>query len=180
MGGGKMIIKTIKNGYIINLNQNEIQLSNALDNKDKKYQHFSLIKLTTKIIKKIGMQSIGNKANISIARKNGYTSILILPTKESFSTFALKAENEKELLTLSEQLYKNNCSKLCISSVYIYDENFYLTITPITKSKKLIIISKEFCLNIIKDIKDILLIQKNGVEICSIDAIEKLGEAISK
>lgn len=175
-----MIIKEIKNGYIINFSDIEIPTLNTLDFKNKKAQNLCLINLITKIISKIGMARIGNKAKIFIARKSKYFSILILPNIKTSLTFALKLKTEKELLTISEQLYRNNCSKLCISSVYIYDENYFLTITPITKSKKLINISKEFCLDIINDIKEIINIQKFGTEICSIDAIEKLGEAISK
>ena len=178
MGGAEMIIKAIKNGYIISLHENEIPQLNTFNN--IKSQHLSLIKFTTRIIKKIGIQSIGDNAKIFIARKSDFISILILPLRKSNSTFALMVKTEKELLTLSEQLYKNGCSKLCISSVYIYNENYYLIITPITKSKKVIIISKEFCLNIISQTNKILNIQKYGTEICSIDAIEKLGEAISK
>ena len=79
MGGAEMIIKAIKNGYIINLHENEIPQLNTLNN--IKSQHLSLIKFTTKIIKKIGIQSIGNNAKIFIARKSDFISILILPLK---------------------------------------------------------------------------------------------------
>ena len=77
MGGAEMIIKAIKNGYIINLHENEIPQLNTFNN--IKSQHLSLIKFTTRIIKKIGIQSIGDNAKIFIARKSDFVSILILP-----------------------------------------------------------------------------------------------------
>ena len=175
-----MIIKLIKDGYIINLTEKEVFASNVINKKNKPLQKINIIKLTSKIIKQIGINHTCKSIKICIAKKNNFLSILILPTVESYSTVALKLKTEKELLTISEQLYKNKCSKSCISSVYIYNENYYLTITPITKSKRTVLICKEFCFDIIKDLNEILNIQKLGNEICSIDAIDKLGEAISK
>lgn len=173
-----MELKIISKGYYFNISQNEITELNIITLNNPKNQLLKLLNFAINIVKSIGTKNMGDKIKISITKKNGYYNILVLPVKSHYSSFAIKLNTEKELLTLTEQLCKNNCSKLCISSVYVLNNNYYLLITPLTKNEKPQMICKEFCLNIISKAKEVLNIQHNGKEICSVNAIDKLGESI--
>lgn len=173
-----MELKIIKKGYYVNISHHEITELTLNQNKNPKKQLCIVINFVINLVKTLGINNIGKRMKINITKENDCYRIIIFPLYEYYTPFAMKINNEKELLTLIKQLHKSKCSKLCISSVYVLNNKYYLLITPITKNKWLKLTCTEFCLDIITNVKDILKIQYNGKEICSVNAIDKLGEAI--
>lgn len=173
-----MELKIIKKDYYVNISNSEISELTLNQNNNPKKQLLVIINFIVSLIKTLGISTIDKRIKINIIKQENSFRIIISPLSEASASFAMKINSEKELLILIEQLHKNNCSKLCISSVYVLNNDYYLLITPITKNKKLKTLCSEFCLDIISNTRDILNIQYNGKEICSVNAIDKLGESI--
>ena len=163
--------------YVIKINNDEAHLL-GIDKITKAMKLRLILCILNCIIDFFGDIYMSNKYTIRILKNNKEYIIAIFPQKKLSTSFAVQFSTENELLTLTEQLYKNRCSKLCVSSIYVYDEKYYLLITPITKSIKPEMICKEFSMKIVDDLVKILNIQRFGLRICSTNAIDKLGETI--
>ncbi len=149
----------------------------GLLSKNKKIKFLSMIRVSIEILKttKEFFWCQKYKIGISVSDKAAYLHITPIKT---VLPFAIKFNNEKELLTAICTLYRNGCQNKNVSSVYLLNNSFYLVIVPIVKDGATDRISREFSTHIITNGRAISVIQQEGKPICKNDAIGKLGESI--
>ena len=135
-----------------------------------------IIQIFIEAISKSCMAYNNKKYNVSSYKAGKKKYLIFRPQKTLSLEFAVRI-NDKNLLSLIEQLYLRKCHEISLSSLYLYKGNYYLVITPLISLTIIEIICNEYLSENFYGEK-VIKIKKEGAPVCSYNAIESLGSTL--
>ena len=157
----------------VQLSGKEYSILNTMKIKSRRRK---IIRIFTKAVSR-SLAAYNNKKYVVGCYKSGKDKYLLFTPKETISLeFAVRINHEK-LVGLIEHLYLRKCHEISLSSLYLYNGNYYLLITPLIDSAIIKIVCSEFITENFYGQK-VMKIKKEGAPVCSYNAIESLGSTL--
>lgn len=157
----------------VQLSGKEYSILNTMKIKDRRRK---IIHIFTEAVSK-SWAAYNNKKYAVSCYKKGKNKYLSFTPEETLSLeFAVRI-NDKKLVNLIEHLYLRKCHEISLSSLYLYNGNYYLLITPLINSAIIKIVCNEFLTENFYGQK-VMKIKKEGAPVCSYNAIESLGSTL--